>query len=222
MNPSTQTTLVVVVAIAAAASGQLNKPRVEDGGWQPVRPGSAKKGRAADARQDNIPAFYVWLPTELLDHIHPNGPNLAQIQAPPGFQRTRSNYLPAIEHDALRDETPRSAAFGSLQSEEELKANDDASAVGPPALQGCSPVKPAARLGDRSLRTVADHLGAGRFLDRLGVAESELLDLTGHNGGSLHPFCPFLFERGKRINETEGRLHLFYGGVKACISPGFH
>ncbi|KAK8772068.1 hypothetical protein V5799_024686 [Amblyomma americanum] len=206
-----------LLAIAAiAASGQLTRPRVEDGGWQPVLgrttgKASAKKGRAAESRQD-IPAFYVWLPTELLDHIHPNGPNFAQIQPPAGFQRSRPNYLPAID-DALDIATrslqaPRSAAYGPLQSEEESdesagkrpygslvqltggKGRDryqEAPAKRPSAeTAGCSPTSSAAAavtsLGNRSLRQVADSLGAGRFLDRLGITEIELLSLTGHDG----------------------------------------
>ncbi|XP_070390983.1 periostin-like isoform X1 [Dermacentor albipictus] len=199
--------LWMLAATAIAASAQLSKPRVEDGGWQPVLAAraKAKKGRAAD----DIPAFYVWLPTELLDHIHPNGPNFAQIQPPAGFPRNR--YLPAQAIDEALDmalQPPRSAAFGPLQSEEEADVSDDSGGKRPVygsldqlaktgkrkihkgasthhhQMDGCSPVSSAAvtSLGNRSLRQVADSLGAGRFLDRLGITEIELISLTGHDG----------------------------------------
>ncbi|KAH7978491.1 hypothetical protein HPB49_005615 [Dermacentor silvarum] len=197
--------LWMLAATAIAASAQLSKPRVEDGGWQPVLAGrsKAKKGRAAD----DIPAFYVWLPTELLDHIHPNGPNFAQIQPPAGFPRNR--YLPAQAIDEALDmalQPPRSAAFGPLQSEEEADVSDDSAGKRPVYnsldqlaktgkrklhkgssthhVDGCSPASSAAvtSLGNRSLRQVAESLGAGRFLDRLGITEIELIGLTGHDG----------------------------------------
>ncbi|KAL3222348.1 hypothetical protein MRX96_028446 [Rhipicephalus microplus] len=184
--------MLPLVAIAA----QLSKPRVENGGWQPVLARS-KKGRA------DIPAFYVWLPTELLDHIHPSGPNFAQIQPPAGFQKNR--YV----DEGLAP--VRSAAFGPLQSEEEADVSDDSGGRRPvygsldeiaktgkvqkskyqskrPSLHeqanGCGPVSSAAvtSLGNRSLRQVAESVGAGRFLDRLGITEVELIGLTGHDG----------------------------------------
>ncbi|KAL1436902.1 hypothetical protein MTO96_049292 [Rhipicephalus appendiculatus] len=185
--------MLPLVAIAA----QLSKPRVENGGWQPVLARS-KKGRA------DIPAFYVWLPTELLDHIHPNGPNFAQIQPPAGFQKNR--YI----DEGLAP--LRSAAFGPLQSEEEADVSDDSGGRRPvygsldemaktgkvhikskyqskrpsshEQVDGCGPVSSAAvtSLGNRSLRQVAESLGAGRFLDRLGITEVELIGLTGHDG----------------------------------------
>ncbi|KAH7984626.1 hypothetical protein HPB52_023296 [Rhipicephalus sanguineus] len=185
-------TLLPLVVIAA----QLSQPRVEDGGWQPVL-ARAKKGRAAD----DIPAFYVWLPTELLDHIHPNGPNFAQIQPPAGFQKNR--YI----DEGLAP--PRSAAFGPLQSEEEADVSDDSGGRRPvygsldelaktgkvqkikypskrPSMRqqvdGCGPVTAVTSLGNRSLRQVAESLGAARFLDRLGITEVELIGLTGHDG----------------------------------------
>lgn len=118
--------------LVTSAMCQITEPRLEAGGWQPIlsrsaaTPGKqdpklemiknalqygnikrmpAKRDRsspAAEARHD-IPAFYVWLPTELLDHIRPNGQNFAQIQAPSGFPRLRPNYLP---NQNIDDATP--------------------------------------------------------------------------------------------------------------------
>ncbi|KAG0431260.1 hypothetical protein HPB47_021947 [Ixodes persulcatus] len=322
--------------LVVGALGQLTEPRLEAGGWQPVlsraaaTPGKPepklqilkssgarslppKRDRSlgAEARHD-IPAFYVWLPTELLDHIRPQGQNFAQLQSPAEYQRSRPNYLPNQNIDDMPiiaqnpnvgprspedggyslqrgkghsfrppTELPRpqgydmsgpgmtddlspfvgrpqsskagfsgdkprrpSGGYGGVlpdgpkktynlgakdnsqtffkppgQQREHKSYNGFDSGYQMPPGQGtfyssgkpggpagrpveeehpevnqldprrrpaCSPVTSAAaavtNLGNRSLRQVADSLGAAAFLDRVGITEGELLALTGQDG----------------------------------------
>ncbi|CAN7938372.1 unnamed protein product, partial [Ixodes hexagonus] len=328
--------------LVSGALGQLSEPRLEAGGWEPLAIRSAgaagkpepklqilKSGGAqglptkrdrssgAEARHD-IPAFYVWLPTELLDHIRPQGQNFAQLQSPAEYQRSRPNYLPNQNIDDVPVVTPNPNAhlrthengaysqqpgkgptfrpqselprpqgydmsglgmtdhhtddlnpvpfvgrpqsskagfngdklrrpsggyggdgvlpdgpkatynFGSKENGQTLfkpsghkrehksyngfksgyqAPNGPFYVPGKPEglagkpieeerpevnqrdlrrLPACSPVTSAAaavtNLGNRSLRQVADSLGAGAFLDRVGITEDQLVSLTGQNG----------------------------------------
>ncbi|XP_064456904.1 uncharacterized protein LOC135367540 [Ornithodoros turicata] len=89
---------IIALLLLRSALALATPPKLESGGWkpilgpavrdkvakQPVTGESVRRTARSDSRHD-VPAFYVWLPTELLENIQPQRNNL---------QRHRPNYLP--------------------------------------------------------------------------------------------------------------------------------